>query len=152
MPHMKYFQGIADIEDHYDRILNEFDNKKWGPTILSTWGIAWSEEEKTRILEEKEVLRYLIGCQLGLVHDNNVKKPTLEVVNRCFNRQLKFLETVHKINQWNVNKHPNKITKRKYKTCRHYLFKFSLQGWVDRLPEEILTYENKWGKPNFQNK
>lgn len=144
MPHMKYFQGVADIESHYANIVENYKSGHWGRSLLDTWDIK--EKDKADILEEKDVLRYLIGCQLSLVRDSNVKKPTIEAVNRCFNRHLKFLEDVHNCHQWNVNKYPSLHIRKQYKACRHYLFKFSLRAWVDKLPDEILTYENKYGR------
>lgn len=144
---MKYLQGITDIESHYDDILYNIDNPSpiSGYLLLETWDIDYKDKEL--FIEEREVLRYLIGCQLGIVHDNNALKPSHEVVHRCFERQLAYLEKIHKIHAYNVNKHKNKIARRKYKACRHYLFKFSLQAWYEKLPNEILTFENKY--PDF---
>lgn len=143
--HMKYFQGLADIESHYDDILyNLIEQPPHGVRLLETWGI--NSEDKNDIIEEKDVLRYLIGCRFGWLYSDELgdsgvlDKPTLEVVNRCFNRQLGFLERIHKCHAYNVNKYSCKITKRKYKTCRHYLFKFSCPGWVDKLPDRIELY------------
>lgn len=142
MPQMKYFQGIADIERHYADILRNYRNEKFGKSLLESWDIEWNEEEA--IKEEKEVLRYLIGCQLGIVHEANAVKPSVELVNRCFNRHLSFLANVFSCDQTNVNKFDSKLIIREYKTCAHYLFKFSCAGWVAKLPEEILTFENKY--------
>jgi hypothetical protein len=142
---MKYFQAIADIRNHYDDILPKFKNQKYGHVFLESWGIKPTEEDL--IIEEREVLRYLIGCQLSIVSETNSKKPSIEAVQRCFNRQLLYLEKVHKCHTYNVNKHPSKLIQKQYKACRHYLFKFSLPAWYDKLPDEILTFENKY--PDF---
>lgn len=143
--HMKYFQAIADIRNHYDDILPKFKNQNYGHVFLESWGIEPSEEDL--IIEEREVLRYLIGCQLSLVHETNSKKPSINTVQRCFNRQLNYLEKVHKCHAYNVNEHPSKLIQKQYKACRHYLFKFSLPAWYENLPDEILTFENKY--PDF---
>jgi hypothetical protein len=146
---MKYFQSIGSIKDHYDNIFRlGFDDDKYGKYTLDNWNI--DATEKDLILEERELLRYLLGCQLTLVHVSNVKKPSLEAVNRCFNRHLYFLEKFDDINAYNVNKHPSKNIQKEYKACRHYLFKFSLPAWYDKLPDEILTFENKY--KDFNNK
>lgn len=145
MPHMKFFQGIADIKNHLVDVLKHFDDEKWGKGLLETWGIAWSEQEKEMIAEELEVVRYLLACQGGIAHGHhNAKKPSIELVNRCFNRHLQFLETIHGCHQWNVNKHHSKLVQKEYKTCRHYLFKFSCPAWVEKLPDEIPTLKNKY--------
>lgn len=141
---MKYFQAIADIENHYQDILRYMDNEGHGHMLLETWGIGVSEKEQ--IIEEKEMLRYLIGCQLDLVRESNAKKPSIDVVNRCLKRQLAFLESVHNCHAYNVNKHRLPTVRKKYKACRHYLFKFTQKAWVEKLPNEILTFENKYGK------
>ncbi|PLS19478.1 hypothetical protein CVD28_03415 [Bacillus sp. M6-12] len=153
MPHMKYFQAIADIERHYEDILYNIDNPSpiSGHLLLETWDI--DPKDKELLTEEKEVLRYLIGCQLSIVRDTNAKKPSLDVVKRCFERQLHFLEKIHKCHAYNVNKlsyaHA-KLIQKQYKACRHYLFKFSLPAWYEKMPNEILTFENK--HPDFYKK
>ncbi|WCK57176.1 hypothetical protein PP175_28730 (plasmid) [Aneurinibacillus sp. Ricciae_BoGa-3] len=138
---MKYFQALADIRNHYDDILRYFDSTKFGHQLLETLGIKHTEEDF--ILEEREVLRYLIGCQHMFVHDANATKPSLDVVERCFNRHLWFLENIHQCNAYNVNKHPSKLIQNQYKACRHYLFQFSLPAWYKKLPNEILTIDKK---------
>jgi hypothetical protein len=143
--HMKYFQPIAAIKNHYDDMVSHFDNPKWGHGVLESWGIALTEKDE--IAEEREVLRYLIGCQLDLVRDDNAKKPRVDLVNRCLNRHLVFLEKIHKCHAYNVNKHTSRLIQKEYKACRHYLFKFSLPIWVEKLPNDILTFENKY--PSF---
>lgn len=140
--HLKYFQAIADIKHHYDDILQEFDGRKYGYFTLETWGIHLSE--KKAILEERDVLDYLIGCRLGFVRDKSVQKPSIEVVQRCFQRHLLFLDTIFKCNTYNVNKHRSKLIQKQYKACRHYLFKFSLPAWYKKLPNEILTFQEKY--------
>lgn len=141
---MKYFQPLADIRNHYDDIVHHFNDSKYGLSLLETWGIELKDKED--ILEEREVLRYLVGCQIMLVHDYNAKKPSIALVERTLNRQLSFLEDIHNCNAYNVNKHRSKLIQKRYKACRHYLFKFSLPAWYEKLPNEILTFENKYPK------
>ncbi|AFV21901.1 hypothetical protein BTB_502p05960 (plasmid) [Bacillus thuringiensis Bt407] len=140
--HVKYFQAIADIQNHYDDILRQFEKPKFGHSLLESWGIKLSEKEA--IMEERDVLKYLIGCRLGVVRNKSVQKPAIEVVQRCFKRYLVFLEMVFKCNAHNVNKHPYKSIQKQYKACRHYLFKFSLPAWYEKLPNEILTLQEKY--------
>lgn len=151
--HMKYFQGIADIQRHYAEILTRFkyldapdgeeELMKLGAlALLESWDVSLNEREE--IEEEHEVLRYLLGCQLGIVSGRNAKKPSLAVVERCFNRQIVFMNKIFRVDDYNVNKYPNPLIKKQFKTCRHYLFKFSLPAWYEKLPTEILTFENKY--------
>lgn len=142
--HMKYFQAIADIENHYKEILRAMKDERYGHGLLETWGIKPEEEEL--ILEELEVLRYLIACQLGISSKKTTVKPSLEVVNRLFNRHLTFLEDVHNCHAYNVSKYPSSLVRKEYKACRHYLFKFSLPAWYRVLPESIPNYEEKYGR------
>lgn len=148
MPHMKYFQSIAKIQDHYKDILRAYDDESYGKVLLETWGISWDEKEA--IMEELEVLDYLISCQHGIAFwsSKDVVKPTVELVTRCFNRHLRFLESVFRIDQYNVNKHHSKNIIKEYKACRYYLFKFSCPGWVKRMPDRLLTFDNKYPKIN----
>lgn len=146
--HMKYFQALGRIRDHYDEILERWiDDPEYGHMLLKTWNI--DPVEKAELIEEREAIRYLVACQNMMAFDENAKKPKIEVVNRCFERHLAFLERVHGIHAYNVNKHRLKLARKQYKACRHYLFKFTLPAWVRNLPEEILTFENKYPDSNF---
>lgn len=145
--HIKYFQPLADIERHYDDILFNFDEKnEFRRGLNETWGIL--PEDEADIIEEREVLRYLLGCRFGWVRNQNVKKPSLHVVERCFNRHITFLGRIYKLDDFNVNKCTHPTVKKEFKACRHYLFQFSLPAWYDKLPDEILTFENKY--PDFE--
>ncbi|WCF11772.1 hypothetical protein NDS46_31740 (plasmid) [Paenibacillus thiaminolyticus] len=138
---MKYLQTIANIRTHYDDILQHIEEPPKGYT-LDIWGIEPNEKES--IVEEREVLQYLIGCRLGFVHERNTKKPSLEAVQRCFNRHLSYLQKIHGCDASNVNKHSCKLSQKAYKACRYYLFKFSLPAWYAKLPDEVLTIQNKY--------
>lgn len=142
---MKYFQALADIRNHYDDVLKHMDEPKFGHFFLESWEIDAKEKEK--IIEEKEALRYLTSCHLMLAGDENAKKPTVEVVNRCLNRHMKYLEKIHKCDQKTVKTHPSKFIQKEYKACKHYLFQFSLPAWYEKMPNEVLTFENKY--PDF---
>ena len=143
--HMKYFQSLADIERHYDDILVNIEKPKYGHPLLETWNIDPSE--KLVLIEEREALRYLLACQNMMARGENAKKPEIEVVNRCLTRHLAFLEHIHGVHAYNVNQHRLKTVTKQYKACRHYLFKFSLPAWVRKMPEEVLSFENKY--PDF---
>lgn len=145
--HMKHFQGIADIRNHYDDIFRQCQKEStYGWMLLETWGIK--PEDIEDIKEEHEVLRYLLGCRLTIVSESSALKPTHEVVERLFKRHLAFLESIHDCHAFNVNKHRNPLIRKQYKTCTHYLFKFSLQAWVEKLPAVIPTFDEKY--PNFR--
>lgn len=143
---LKYFQTLADIRNHYNDVLRNFDNPAWGHGLLESWGIELNE--KPQLEEEMEALRYLVGLQTMLVSVSNAKKPSKEVVRRCLNRHLAFLDKIHHCNASNVNNHKSKLIQTEYKACRHYLFQFSLMAWYEKLPNEILTFENKY--PDFK--
>lgn len=142
--HMKYFQGLADIENHYGDILRGYDGGPYGKSLLETWGIQ--EEDREDIVEEREVLRYLVACQTMLAREKSTYKPEQDVVNRLFNRQLYYLDTIHNCHAYNVGKHPSKLIQREYKTSTHYLFKFSLPAWYESLPDKIQTFDEKYGE------
>lgn len=148
MPKMKYFQPVADIRNSYDDILDAFiePDNRFSQIKLGVYNLT--VEDEPLIKEEVEVLKYIIACQHGLAFgsDHNIMKPTLEAVNRCFNRHQARIEDVFGINEANANKFDNPIIKKQYKACRHYLFQFSLPGWVKNLPDEIESYDNKYSK------
>ncbi|AJD93516.1 hypothetical protein JMA_41990 (plasmid) [Jeotgalibacillus malaysiensis] len=140
--HMKYFQSIAQMEKHYVEILSQFDEKrKHGLSLLESWNIF--PKDKEDIIEEREALRYLVGCQIGVVREQNAVKPKVEVIERCLTRHIYFLESTFGLTDENVNKSTDIISKKEFKACRHYLFKLSLPAWYEALPAEILTFENK---------
>lgn len=145
---MKYLQPLANIHSHYDMIVTSMDDTNYGHMLLETWDIAI--EDKEDILEEREALRYLISCKGMIAHETNVSKPTLEVVERCFKRQLDFIEKHKGCHCYNVNKHKSALVRKEYKACRHYLFQFSLPAWYAKLPDEVLTFDNTY--PDFKTK
>lgn len=138
---MKFFQGIADIKRHYDDMITHFDNTKYGHMLLGTWNVK--VEDKKEIEEEREALRYLLGCQLMLVHDENATKPSISVMNRCFHRHLGFLSDIHRCTSETYKK-SNPLVRKEFETCQHYLVQFSVPSWYNKLPNEILTFENKY--------
>lgn len=148
--HMKYFQPIADIKRHFDDVLYnikrfEEEPEGFGKHILESWGV--NPDDKADIQEEREALRYLLDCRLGVARDKNSNKPSIDIMNRCLNRHLDFLERVPRIHAYNVNKHQSVLGRKEYKACRHYLFKFSLPAWYEKMPDVILSFENKY--PDF---
>lgn len=141
---MRYFNEISYIQNHYDSILENAEaNEKRNWSLLKTWNIFPEDIEDIR--EERKVLSYLLACRLSMAREETAVKPEREVVERLFNRQLAFLERIHRCHAYNVNKHRNPLVRKKYKACRHYLFKFSLPAWYEKLPAEILTFDEKYG-------
>lgn len=145
---VKYFQPLAHILSHYNMIMTNMEDTTYGHMFLKTWGI--SVEDREDILEEREVLRYLVDCKTEIADETNVKKPSLEAVRRCFNRHLAFIEKHKGCHKYNVNKHKSVLVRKEYKACRHYLFQFSLPAWYAKLPDEIVTFDNTY--PDFKNK
>lgn len=141
---MRFFNEIAYIRNHYDTIIENAEangERNW--MLLETWGIYPNDIEAIR--EERKVLSYLLACQLSMAREETAVKPALDVVERLFTRQLAFLERIHRVHAYNVNKHSNPLVRKKYKACRHYLFKFTLPAWYEKLPATILTFEEKYG-------
>lgn len=141
---IKYFQGVAEIMRHYEDILFHFSNEKYGHLLLETWDVY--PEDINEIREEYDFLRYLLGVQLGLVRETGVEKPSVEVVNRCLNRHLAFIKKIHKCDERTYKEHRSPFIKNEYKACKHYLFQFSLNGWYKRLPDKIISFEEKYQK------
>lgn len=139
---IKYLQGVADIYHHYKDILRYAQgNGKYDHLLLETWNIELKDMELIR--EEYEFLRYLLGVQLGIIHEESAIKPSIEIVNRCLNRHLSFIKEIYRYDD-NTKEKANPIVVREYKACKHYLFQFSLNGWYKRLPDKILSYEEKY--------
>lgn len=144
MPKMKYFQPLADIRTDYERILKAFDSdKQFAKWDLESWGVT--TKDKPEILDEYNVLRYLIACQHGVAYhaEKDLQKPSVEVVNRCFKRQIAIMEDVFGVDEFTINQYHNPIVKKKYQACKHYIFKFSLNGWVKSMPAVIEAYPSK---------
>lgn len=146
--HMKYFQSVTEIVDHLEKVLDiSMDPGDFGWMLLDSWGVAPTDLNEIR--EELEVCRYLVACQLMFAHGESVRKPTVEVVNRCFERHLVFLDRIHGIHAYNANKYPLPILRKRYKACRHYLFKFSLPAWYEKMPEKILSFDEKYPEMKY---
>lgn len=142
---MKYFQAIADIRNHYDEILKSATrNQSFDWMLLETWNV--SPEDIPAIQEERDALAYLIACQQTFARDKTAMKPSVELVNRLFNRHLAYLADIFDCNASTFRKYDLPAVRKEYEACRHYLFQFSLPGWVEKLPAEIPTFEGKHGR------
>lgn len=147
---MKYFQGVADIHNYYHEILWTMDidgiDKRYLDVMLKVREVQ--EGEMSDFMEEYEAITYLVCCRLEMAYKEvgNLRKPSVEVMNRCLNRYLKYIDKVHHCRADNYRQHVSKHMRNSYLAARHYLFKFSLPAWYAKLPDEILTYENKWRK------
>lgn len=149
MPRIKHFNQIASIKNHLEDVVRQM-KKTSTMSNITDWGWGITEKDtKEMIKEEILVCKYLIAYQLGIANgEQNIQKPTLEVVERCFNRHLVFLQETFKITP--TSKIPSTSymneSLKEAKCCKHYLFQFRLPAWFDKLPAEILTYENKYNK------
>lgn len=145
---MRFFQPIADIRTHYENIERHVQDAKWGAMILETWGINKNDHEQiAQIRKEHDAVTYLSNCQLEIAHGKDSVKPDMLVLESALNRQLAFLSDIHDCtsDNWRTNRH--KSVQKQYEACRHYLFKLTLPAWVEKLPERIPTFANKY--PNF---
>lgn len=69
MPHMKYFQGLTDIHKHYQNI-EFYSGESWGETLLQSRGIDPKDQDLIKDpKQESEAVRFLIGCQHAIGHD-----------------------------------------------------------------------------------
>ena len=139
---MKYFQAIADIRNHYDEILKSAKRgSRFDWVLLETWNV--SPEDIPAIQEERDALAYLIACQNTFARDKTAMKPSVEVVNRLFNRHLAFLADIFDCDASTFRKYDLPGVRKEYEACSHYLFQFSLPAWVEKMPAEIPTFEGK---------
>lgn len=137
---MKYFQAIADIRNHYDEILKSAKrSKRFDWILLETWNVA--PEDIPALQEERDALTYLIACQHTFASDKNAIKPSLELVNRLFNRHLAYLDDIFNCNASNFKEYDLPAVRKEYEACKHYLFQFSLPAWYAKLPDEISVFE-----------
>lgn len=151
--HVKYFQSIASIGNHYeDHFYNKrfYEEEGWEFTRLSTKGHMWGVDDDV-LMREWKALEYLKCLQHGfaLGEKENLLKPSPEVISDALNRHLDHIDKVFNCNADTYKKCPHKRVIKEYLACRHYLFKFTLQGWYDRLPDVLLTFENKYPKEVF---
>lgn len=146
MPKIKYFQPVADIKNHYVDILRAFEDKNNGKDTLKDWLIK--EVDFENIKQEADVVRYLLACQHGFsMYGEDLKKPTLEAVNRCFSRHLAFLNHVFNVNSGTYKLREIKefypTVVKEYIACLYYLEKFSDESWLKKMPDEVLTIQSR---------
>lgn len=139
---MKYFKVITTIKHYYKDILMNIHNpNKYSIGLLKTWNITM--EDKELIEEESAVIDYLISLKVGLAYNQNTEKPKAEIAFRCFNRYLEFLKLIFNCNETNYKK-CDALTSTSYLACVYYLEKFKDADWLDNLPKNVLTYQNKY--------
>jgi len=148
--HMKYFQAVGRILDRYDDTAQNLEifgpEHPWTEGSFKRLGISpLTTSTIQEFKEDRNVLRYILCCQWGLSHyAEDIYKPDVEIVNRCLNRYISYLEKLFEINDYNVNKHRMKNVAKQYKACRHYLFKFSQGIWYHKLPDMIPCFATKY--------
>lgn len=147
MPHMKYFQSICRMKDHFQEAINDLQRKNGRFEQVKE---LYNENNIDELEEELLALKYLRSLQFGLAHHEkeNLIKPTVDVMNRCLNRYLQYIEKVFGVKQNTLKEKRERFpfTVKEYQACKHYLFQFTKRIWYEKLPEEILTFENKYGK------
>lgn len=145
MPHIKYLQPLADIEDRYSDWLDMIEKGDRLPARLRMLeSDGWTMDDKELILREQNVLRFLIGRQNGFVHGGPAYCPYRADVESCFHRHLTYLDETFGCNADTVRTFTDgykKMVAKEYHACRYYLFQFSLPGWVEKLPERIQSVE-----------
>lgn len=147
--HMKYFQSLANIARHYEEHFEHkafYEKEGWEFNRLATKQHLWGVDEDV-LIKERDAMRYLVHLQHMLAYgsDYDLVKPSVELVNNALDRHLAWLDLIFKCNADTYKTCPHKSVMKEYLACRHYKFKFSLQGWYDRLPEVIQTFESKYG-------
>lgn len=145
MPHVKYLQPLAELEDRYAEWIQIIEQGERFPArVRMLESDGWTMDDEQLILREQNVLRFLIGRQNGFAHGGPAYCPRLADVTSCFERQLAYLDETFGCNEDTVHAFTDgyrKMVGKQYKACRHYLFKFSLPGWVERLPHRICGVE-----------
>lgn len=144
---MKYFQSICEIENHLLEVIKELQNKSKKYEHLEE---LYNENNIDEIQKELLAIKYLKNLQFGLgYHEKeNLIKPEVDVINNCLNRHLFYIEKIFGVKQDNLKEKNHKfptIVKR-YKACKYYLFEFTKKIWYEKLPYEILSYNNKYKK------
>lgn len=148
---MKYFNQLSDMERTLQMLVYVIKRAEEDPSdvnlsIMDAYGVTPSD--KNNILEEIDAISYLISCQTMIArrNDQNDVKPSIEVANRAFNRVIEQLSSTHRQEDNGKPVFRTNVAQKEYDACKHYLFQFSLPAWYEKLPSEVLTFNNKWGK------
>ena len=151
MAHVKYFQQLADIQRQLERVITILKVKPL-EVVIEDFGWALSETDTVELIEEELLLcRYFIAHRHEFARgDENIQKPSIETAKRCFTRHLAFLKETFDVTPSSVfpsSDYRHNVVK-EAKCAKHYLFQFSLPAWYEKLPAEILTFDNKY--PDFK--
>lgn len=144
---MKYFQGLADISRFLERVIEDKTVERRHVPLNSLskhWG--YGDVTLEEVQADLDAVKYIFHLHRGLAfHDTGKHKPTQERVKVAFERVLIYIESVQGVHAYNVNKKgTNPIVKKEYLACRHYIFKFSLQAWYDKLPDYVQSFDEKY--------
>lgn len=147
---VKYFQELAYMMDWQEQLLHELLLYQTGDTRYKhkLEKVNLNEDDGVLLHEELDATKYMVASYYGYTQENEIygtygnDKPTVEVMTRALNRYLGYIQENSKISL-KVLQHADileKKYKKRVKFVRHYLFKFSLEGWYERLPEYVPTY------------
>lgn len=163
MPHIKYFQPLADLmrpyqdffmytyymlEDYYLEEEDAFDSHRLSTYLDSKMphyfrdemrqkGERFDEQTLERIIKEMNILSYMLGVRFDRYALEPLDRPDPQEVRALLQRILDYYCDLYNQTPEQMYKHSNPVVKNMALCCKHYLFQYSLPGYVRRLPEQI---------------
>ena len=137
MQDVLYLQQIADIADVLDNIISWHDDETINMERIPGKDYHW---DLASLQEEHDAMRYLIACDLGVTREITLSKPGLPEIIRAFQRRLDFALYVKQIYKKAYNYAEIE------EACLFYIKEFSEGNLYIRLPNEIPSFKQKYGK------
>lgn len=174
MAQIKYFQALADLmhpyqdffmysafmlEDYYSENKRNKDEEMmltslntqiphyFRDTMLFDRNENISIETVERIKYEMNILSYMMGVRFDRYALEPLVRPEPEEVQALLRHIFDYYCKLYRRTPQEMYKHPNPIVKKMCLCCKHYIFQYSLPGYVNKLPEVIHGKSKDWRVP-----
>lgn len=139
---IKHLQKIADLRDDKNNLIRDvMSNTIFKKYILKQ--LHAQNETLDEIINERNALDYLIGCQMGITYENHdIEKPDKQIFIHCFEKELLRRQEI--LASKEIVKGIHKYSKPVIVMCKDYIEKFNDDIWYGELPDKILTYAHKY--------
>lgn len=145
---IKYFQPLHDCVRTFEQayFALEFTHLPQYPTLAS-YHEKLEQPTQEQAKEERDAIAYVASLYKEVTYDEErLKKPSVELATRAFQRIVDFCDVVHDTRRNDRGKNP--LVQKEVACAHYYMFQFSKEAWVEKLPEEIITIKEFQEKLN----
>lgn len=134
---IRYFQALHDCFRTLEKIHLPSHGFIQDKTLASSFK-SMSQPSEEEIQLEIDAIKFVAGLYKGFVRSPySIKRPSNELITSAFNRIIEIADIVHDTQRNSKNKNP--LVQKEVACAYYYIFQFTKEAWVDKLPEELIS-------------